>query len=148
MHFGKARYGNGKTAEIHRFADEFNSVMKTVRVRSPIARALRRITAQCQQIFNTLGLEAAQDSTRVILRLADDGQMAHHLQAAAAMNRVNDVDGFFARASARPVRNRTKARIEPLDNLDLVKEVFLAFIRLWRKELDRESQPSSSIEVS
>jgi hypothetical protein len=57
------------------------------------------------------------------------------------MYRVHQIDSFFARASARPVRNGTKARIEPLDNLNFAKEVFLAFFRLWRKELDRERQP-------
>jgi hypothetical protein len=79
--------------------------------------------------------------------LDDYGEVAHHLEAAIPVNGIDQVDSFFARASARPVRNGTKTRIEPLYEFDFVKEVFLAFVRLWRKELDRESQPSSSIEV-
>jgi hypothetical protein len=53
------------------------------------------------------------------------------------MDPVNQFDGFFARASARPVRNRTKGRVQPLNGCDFAKEVFLAFVCLWRKEFNR-----------
>ena len=54
---------------------------------------------------------------------------------------------FFARASARPVRNRTEGRVQPLDRRDFAKEVFLALVCLWRKELNREGQAWPGIEV-
>ena len=50
---------------------------------------------------------------------------------------LHQIDGFFARASARPVRHRTETRIKPLDALDLAKEAFLAFFSLWGKKFDR-----------
>jgi hypothetical protein len=53
------------------------------------------------------------------------------------MNGLDQIDGFFARASARPVRNRTEGGFHPLDQLDLAEEVFLALFCLWRKELNR-----------
>jgi hypothetical protein len=122
-------------------------VVKTVRVGLPVGHALGRIATQRQEILDTLRFQSLQNATRFVFRLADYGQVTHHFQTATAMNRIDQIDGFFARASARPVRNGTKARMEPLNDFDFVKEVFLAFVRLWRKELDRESQPCSSIEV-
>jgi hypothetical protein len=73
--------------------------------------------------------------------------MAHHLQRALAMNAVNQVDGFFARASASPVRNRAEGGFEPLDNLDFAEEVLVAFVCLWGKELDREGQPRLGVQI-
>jgi hypothetical protein len=63
--------------------------------------------------------------------------MAHDLKPALLMNRFDQANGFFARASARPVRNRTEGGFNPLDQLDFAEEVFLAFFCLWRKELNR-----------
>jgi hypothetical protein len=63
------------------------------------------------------------------------------------VNSIHEFDGFFARASARPVRNGTKGRIQPLDDFDFVKEGFLAFVRLWRKEFDRQGQLGPGIKV-
>ncbi len=54
---------------------------------------------------------------------------------------------FFAHASARPVRNRTEGRVQPLNRRDFAKEVFLALVCLWRKELNREGQAWPGIEV-
>jgi hypothetical protein len=73
--------------------------------------------------------------------------MTHYLEATAIVDSFNQVDGFFARASASPVRYGTKARIEPLDDLDFAEEVFLAFFRLRRKELDRQSQARPGVQV-
>jgi hypothetical protein len=50
---------------------------------------------------------------------------------------VDQFNGFFARASARPIRDRAKGRIQPLDDFDFAKEVFLALVCLWRKEFNR-----------
>jgi hypothetical protein len=63
------------------------------------------------------------------------------------MDAIHKVDGFFARASARPVRNRTEGGLEPLDNFYFVKEVFFALVCLWRKEFNREGQSGPGIEV-
>jgi hypothetical protein len=73
--------------------------------------------------------------------------MAHHLQRALAMNPINQLDGFVARASARPVRNRAEGGLEPLDNFDFAKEVLVAFVCLWGKELDREGQPRLGVQI-
>jgi hypothetical protein len=62
--------------------------------------------------------------------------MAHHIETTVIMDSFDQLDGFFARASARPVRNRTEGGVYPLDQLNFAEEVFLAFFCLWRKELD------------
>src|SRR4030095_7033303 len=111
--------------------------MKTVWMRTPIGHSLGWIAAQREQVFDAFLLKPLQYGARVAFRLANDSQMAHDLQTAAVMDGLHQIDGFFARASARPVRNRAKARIDPLNDFDFVKEVFLAFVRLWRKEFDR-----------
>jgi len=81
--------------------------------------------------------EAIQYSARIGFRLPHDGQVAHHLETATIMDRFDEIDGFFARASARPVCHRTETRIKPLDAFDLAKEAFLAFFSLWGKKFDR-----------
>jgi hypothetical protein len=63
------------------------------------------------------------------------------------MDAVHQFNGFFARASASPVRNRTEGGFEPLDACDLAKEVFVAFVCLWGKELDREGQSWLGVQV-
>jgi hypothetical protein len=73
--------------------------------------------------------------------------MAHDLQSALAMDTINQVYGFFARASASPVRDRAEGGGEPLDDFDLAKEVLVAFVCLWGKELDREGQPWLGVQV-
>jgi hypothetical protein len=73
--------------------------------------------------------------------------MAHNLQVTLAVNAIDQVYGFGARASARPVRNRAEGGVEPLDDFDLAKEVLVAFVCLWGKELDREGQPWLGVQV-
>ena len=147
MDLGETRHGDRKGANGSGLANELHRMVKTIRVRTPIGHALRRIAAECDQIFNSLLLESCEDPTRFRLGLADDRQVAHDLQTAAIMDGFDQINGFFARASARPVRNRTKARVKPPDNLNFAKEVFLAFFCLWRKEFYREGQPRPGIEV-
>ena len=106
----------------------------------PIRHSLRWIPAEGQDVFEVFFLEPMENRARLALRLSDHGQMAHHLETAVLVKSFDQANGFFARASARPVRNRTEARIQPLDDFDFAKEVFLALFRLWRKEFDREGQ--------
>jgi hypothetical protein len=73
--------------------------------------------------------------------------MAHDLQGALPVDAIDKLDGFFARASASPVRNGTKGGSEPLKDFDLAKEVLFASVRLWGKELDREGQPWLGVQV-
>jgi hypothetical protein len=73
--------------------------------------------------------------------------MAHHIQSAFRMDAVDQLNGFFARASASPVRNRAEGGVQPLDRLDLFEEVFFAFVCLWRKKLNREGQSGPGVQV-
>jgi hypothetical protein len=98
---------------------------------------LGRITAERNHIFDSFFLELPKNGPGLFLRLADNGQVAHNLQPAFPVDPIDQMNGFFARASASPVRNRAKGRIQPLDNFDFAEEVFLAFVRLWRKEFNR-----------
>jgi len=91
--------------------------------------------------------EFFENRSSLIFGLAHDREMTHDLETAFAVNPIDEVNGFFARASARPVRNRAEGGIQPLDGFDFVKEVFLALVCLWRKELNREGQPGPGIEV-
>jgi hypothetical protein len=54
---------------------------------------------------------------------------------------------FFAQASARSVRDRTEGGVQPLNRRDFLKEVFLALVCLWRKELNREGQAWPGIKI-
>jgi len=100
-----------------------------------------RIAAESEQVLDAFQFQSIQYGARFSFRLPYHCQVAHHLEAAPIVDRFHQIDGFFARASASPVRNGTKARIEPLNDLYFAEEVFLAFFRLWRKELDRKRQP-------
>jgi hypothetical protein len=91
--------------------------------------------------------ESIQNYPRFVFRLSYYREVTHHIQGALSMNAVDQFYGFFARASARPVRDRTEGRLEPLDDLDLAKEVLVAFFSLWGKELDREGQPRLGVQI-
>jgi hypothetical protein len=147
MTFRETRDSDGKTIEHRRLAHQLDGVVKAVGMGPPISHALRRIAAQREQVFDAFFLEPLKDCARLSLRLSNHSQMAHHIETTVIMDSFDQLDGFFARASARPVRDRTEAGIEPLYDFDLAKEVFLAFFCLWRKEFDREGQPRSGIEV-
>jgi hypothetical protein len=73
--------------------------------------------------------------------------MTHDFEGALAVNAIDQLYGFLARASASPVRNRAEGWFEPLDDFDFAKEVLVAFVCLWRKELDREGQPWLGVQV-
>jgi hypothetical protein len=62
--------------------------------------------------------------------------MTHDFETAISMNAVNEIDGFFARASASPVRNRTKSGPQRSDQFDFAEEGFLAFVCFWRKKFN------------
>ena len=137
MDFRETGHADRKAAKRRGLSNQLDGVVKTIGMGAPILRPLGRIAAQCKDIFNPFAFEPAQDRARIIFRLSDHGQVTHDLQPVTVMNGLDQVEGFFARASASPVRNGTKARIEPLNDLYFAKEVFLAFFRLRRKELDR-----------
>jgi surfactin synthase thioesterase subunit len=122
-------------------------MLESIRVWFPLSSSLGRIATQRQQVFNAALLEFVQNRPRFLLGLANHGQVAHHLQRKLAMNTINQVNGFFARASASPVRNRAEGGFEPLDDFDLAKEVLVAFVCLWGKELDREGQRWLGVQV-
>jgi hypothetical protein len=122
-------------------------MMKTVPMGSPIRHSLRWVAAKRKKVLDSFVLQFFENRPSLILGLTHHRKMTHHFQTAFAMNPIDEFDRFFARASARPVRNRAKGGTEPLDYLDFVKEVFLAFVCLWRKELNREGQPGPGIEV-
>jgi hypothetical protein len=111
-------------------------MLKAVGMWLPIRQSLRRIPTQRKDVFQSLFLQAPEDSTSIILGLPNHGQMTHGFKAALAANSINEIDSFFARASASPVRNRTKSGSQRFDYLDLAEESFLAFVCFWRKEFN------------
>src|SRR5258708_5822444 len=148
MDFRETGHADRKAAKRCSLSNQLDSVVKTVGMGAPILRALGRIAAQRKDIFNPFALEPVQDRARLVFGLSDHGQMTHDLQSVAVVDSFHQVDGFFARASASPVCNRTKARIEPLNDLYFAEEVFLAFFRLRRKELDRYAQAPPRIHAA
>jgi hypothetical protein len=147
MHFRKPGYSHRKPAQRHRFSDEFDCVMETVRMGPPIHRSLGWIPPEGDKVLDSLVFEFFENRSSLIFGLAHDREMTHDLETAFAMNPIDEVDRFVARASARPVRNRAEGGIQPLNDLYFTKEVFFAFVCLWRKELNREGQPRPGIEV-
>src|SRR3970040_1642609 len=138
---------DGKTSKAHGLPYQLDGLLKTIGMRAPIGHALGWIAAERQHVFDALFFEPSENRPSIQFGLTDHGEVTHDLQTAFAVDGFNQTYGFIARASARPVRDRTKARIEPLDDGDFAKEVFLALFCLWRKELNREGQPRSGIEV-
>jgi hypothetical protein len=130
-----------KPPTFSRLAHQLDGVMETVWVWLPIGHALGGSPPNASRFSMPLSLSLVRIARASSLDWPITGQVAHDFDTAASMNRVDQINGSFARASARPVRNRTKAWLNLLDDFDLVKKVFLAFIRLWRKELDRKCQP-------
>src|SRR5215467_5385192 len=133
----KSSHTDGKVTPCRRFLNQLDRVLKTIRMRTPIWHSLRRIAAEGEQIFNALEGQPIEYGARFRFGLPHHCQMTHDLQAAPPMDLFHEINSFLARASARPVRDRTKARIEPLDVFDLAKEAFLAFFSLWGKKFDR-----------
>src|SRR4029453_13222837 len=120
MDLGKTRHGDRKGANRSGLANELHRMVKTIGVRAPIGHALRGGAPGGGPLFNSLLLESCENPPRFRLRLADDRQVAHDLQTAVIMDGFDEIDGFFARASARPVRNRKKARFKSFDNSTFV----------------------------
>jgi hypothetical protein len=115
MNLGKPCHGNRETAERNCLSNQFHGVLKTVRMGLPIRHSLRRIPTQRKDIFQSFFPETLENSASIILRLANDSQMTHRLETALAVNPIDEINGFFARASARPVRNRTKSGSQRFD---------------------------------
>src|ERR1700752_579206 len=123
MDFRETSHTDRKAAKRCGLSNQLDGVVKTIRMGAPILRALGRVAAQRKDILNPFAFEPAQDRARIVFGLSDHGQMTHDLQSVAVMDRFHQVEGFFARASASPVRNGTKARIEPLNDLYFAEEV-------------------------
>src|SRR5918994_5998714 len=109
MNLRKACDGDRKTAERNCLSYQFHGMLKTFGMRLPIRHSLRRIPTQSEDIFQSFFLQAPEYAASIILGLANHGQVTHRLETAIAVNSINEIDGFFARASASPVRNRTKS---------------------------------------
>src|SRR5206468_2639593 len=82
--------------------------METVRMGPPIRHSLGWIAAEGDQVLDSPVFEFFENRSSLIFGLAHDREMTHDLETAFAVNPIDEVNGFFARASARPVRNRAE----------------------------------------
>jgi hypothetical protein len=110
--------------------------------------ALGRIPAQGEHVFDIRFDQALENGFQLVLGGPDARQMGHTLDARVALDPSDDVDGFFARGTARAIGNGYKIRSQRSKFRNSFLEHARGFVALRREELEGKNGPAPAQDVS